>query len=532
MQRDENPSPSAGSGDTVYDCIVVGSGHAGSCAAIAAVDAGCTKVLMIDKCPEEWAGGNGYFTAGAHRTVHSGLPDLLSLIHTPLPASQISLIDVPAYTPADFTADIQRLGSGRADPAMVQAVVGNSRAAVGWLKERVGVRFRLSFERQAYEVGGRMRFWGGMALGVEGGGKGLVEAHRRKLAEVGVEVWFEARAVEVVMVKGEGGEEEVGGVVVERNGERMRVEARSVVLAAGGFEASAEMRRKYLGEGWERARVRGTPYNTGDGFELARAIGAKMTGDWGGCHSTAWDANAAADAGERELTNQYTKSGYPLGIMVNTKGLRFVDEGEDYRNYTYAKFGKAILQQPGGCAFQIWDAKVLEHLRKEEYGDGVVKKVFGGSVEELADKLAEAEWGLEDKGQFVRTLREFNDAVRKHRSTDSEWNPAVKDGLTTGVDLTVPKTNWALTIEDAPLMAVKVACGITFTFGGLAIDPETAGVMSENNSGQSQRIEGLFCTGEMVGGVFYGNYPGGSGLTAGAVFGLMAGRAAGERRRM
>lgn len=261
-----------------------------------------------------------------------------------------------------------------------------------------------------------------------------------------------------------------------------------------------------------------------------------MVGDWAGCHSTAWDAHAASETGNRELTNQYTKSGYPLGVMINIDGKRFVDEGEDFRNYTYAKFGRAILEQPEGCAFQVWDAKVVSRLREEEYGDGVVKKAWAPSVEELAEVLVQQEWGLKDKRQFIDTLHEFNNAVRAARSEantagreDAPWNPAIKDGYTTQsthTRLAIPKSNWALTIEDGPLMAVKVACGITFTFGGVAVDPRTAEVISER-TGRS--IPGLFCTGEMVGGLFYGNYPGGSGLTAGAVFGIRAGQNAADR---
>ena len=57
------------------------------------------------------------------------------------------------------------------------------------------------------------------------------------------------------------------------------------------------------------------------------------------------------------MSNQFTKSGYPLGLMLNARGARFVDEGADFRNYTYARFGRAILAQPGGYAFQLWDAR-------------------------------------------------------------------------------------------------------------------------------------------------------------------------------
>lgn len=199
--------------------------------------------------------------------------------------------------------------------------------------------------------------------------------------------------------------------------------------------------------------------------------------------------------------------------MLNANGLRFVDEGEDYRNYTYAKFGKAILLQPGGFAFQVWDSKMLGALRKEEYGDGIVEKVFAGTIEELGEKLSSI--GLQDKLQMTETVRAFNEAVRQHRleTPGYTWDPAVKDGLSTQSShksLSPPKSNWALTIDEPPFMAVKVTCGVTFTFGGLAIDPNSAGVLSESGS----PIPGLFCTGEMVGGLFWTNYPGGSKFLA------------------
>ena len=258
---------------------------------------------------------------------------------------------------------------------------------------------------------------------------------------------------------------------------------------------------------------------------MAQAIGAKLAGDWRGCHSTCWDANAPADAGDRTLSNQFTKSGYPLGIMMNVNGERFVDEGEDFRNYTYAKIGRQILSQPEGCAFQVWDAKVTSRLRKEEYADDVVEKITAPTIEELTNRLMNK--GLQDKESFLRNVREYNDAVHQYRTEhpDAEWDPAIKDGLSTQSSrrsLSVAKSNWALPIEKGPFLAVKIACGITFTFGGLAIDPRTSGVLSESG----EVILGLFCTGEMIGDLYYNNYPGGSGLTAGTVFGMKAGHAA------
>lgn len=212
--------------------------------------------------------------------------------------------------------------------------------------------------------------------------------------------------------------------------------------------------------------------------------------------------------------------------MVNAKGERFVDEGEDFRNYTYAKFGRVILMQPQGFAFQIWDSKVIDKLRKEEYGDGVVEKIYGETLQELAAALVNR--GLESsaRDKLVETIQDFNQAVEAHHAQNptTHWDPAVKDSKGTK-DLPLPKSNWALTIDVAPFMAVKVACGVTFTFGGVAINPVTANIINV----QGNEIQGLFATGEMVGGLFYGNYPGGSGLTAGAVFGRKAGQGAAAR---
>jgi tricarballylate dehydrogenase len=44
-------------------------------------------------------------------------------------------------------------------------------------------------------------------------------------------------------------------------------------------------------------------------------------------------------------------------------------------------------------------------------------------------------------------------------------------------------------------------------------------------------IRGLYAAGELVGGIFYFNYPGGTGLMSGSVFGRIAGTAAARSAR-
>ncbi|OCK74280.1 FAD/NAD(P)-binding domain-containing protein [Lepidopterella palustris CBS 459.81] len=510
----------------IYDVIVVGSGNAGFCAAVSAKENGASKVLLLEKAPESWAGGNTTFTAGAYRTVFHGLQDVLPLVQNVTP-EMADRIDMDPYTEQDFMSDLRRVTNNRGHPQLASALVKESNSTTKWLAQN-GVKFQLSFNRQAYQIAGRQKFWGGLVLSVVDGGKGLTQQHQANAARKGVEVRYDSPVVSILSNDAD----EVTGVTVRhKSGMKFDVLTRGgVILCAGGFEANASMRTQYLGLGWDLAYVRGTPYNSGDCLRMAmNDLNANPAGDWSGCHSTCWDANAPTDSGDQKLTNQFTKSGYPLGLMFNVDGLRFVDEGVDMRNYTYAKFGREILRQPEGVAFQVWDADGASWLRSEEYADNVVEKIQAETIEELGEKLRRK--GLNDSTMFVKSLREYNKAVAAHRkeNPDIVFDPSKKDGLSTRSSckgLQLDKTNWALPITKPPFLAVKVTCGITFTFGGLKTDHETSAVISDS---AGKPIPGLYAAGEMVGGLFYGNYPGGSGLTSGAVFGRKAGRAAAER---
>jgi tricarballylate dehydrogenase len=201
--------------------------------------------------------------------------------------------------------------------------------------------------------------------------------------------------------------------------------------------------------------------------------------------------------------------------MINADGRRFVDEGADFRNYTYAKYGGVILNQPQQFAWQVFDSKV-QHLLRDEYRIRQVTKATANTLEELVNKLDDV-----NPDQALKTIKEYNAAVMK----DVPFNPNVKDGRGTA-GLEIPKSNWANTIEDPPFEAYAVTCGITFTFGGLKID-ETGAVIDT----EEVPIPGLYAAGELVGGLFYFNYPGGTGLTAGSVFGRIAGAGAGARAK-
>ena len=161
------------------------------------------------------------------------------------------------------------------------------------------------------------------------------------------------------------------------------------MLAAGGFQANTEMRTRYLGPGWELAKIRGTRFNTGDGIRMALEIGAMPTGNWSGCHAVGWDRNAP-EFGDLAVGDNFQKHSYPWGIMINANGERFVDEGADFRNYTYAKYGRVILMQPGQFAWQVFDKKIIPMLR-DEYRIKQVTKVRADTLEELVQEARRRE---------------------------------------------------------------------------------------------------------------------------------------------
>jgi tricarballylate dehydrogenase len=483
-----------------YDVVVAGAGNAGLCAALAAREQGA-RVLVLERAPEHLRGGNTYFTGGRFRFPYGGIDDIRKLIPD-LSDAEAAAIDVGAYPERQMYDDMMRVSEGLADERLIDLVVTRAHATVGWMRER-GVRWVLQYGRQAFESSGVRRFWGGLITEAVGAGKGLSDAQFAIAERAGVEVAYETQAT--ALRSDERGR--VSGIIARTPEGTRTIEARAVVLACGGFEANAEMRARYLGPGWELVKVRGTRFNTGDGIRMALDAGAMPYGHWSGCHAVAWDVNAPP-YGNRSIGDLYQKHSYPFGIVVNVRGERFVDEGADFRNYTYARYGREILRQPQRAAFQIFDAKVA-HLLRDEYRIAQVTKAEAETIGGLADAL-----GIDGPG-LERTVRAFNAAVR-----DGAFDPTALDGKRTE-GIMPPKSNWALPIDTPPFAGYAVTCGITFTFGGLRVD-DSARVLDADE----RPVRGLYAAGELVGGLFYFNYAGGSGLTAGAVLGRIAGEAA------
>ena len=485
--------------------VVAGGGIAGLAAALAAHEAGAT-VHLLERAQQRERGGNTRFSNGALRSVYRGILDIKRLIPE-LADEVIARTDFGTYLPERYMADMLRVTEGRTDPALARILIDESFEVLLWLMTH-GVRYDPLWSAQAPAgANGRVTFYGGSAVEARGLGAGLVETLYRTLEERGIAVTYGARAVELLR---DG--DAVCGVRVRSGGATHDIAAQAVVLASGGFESDVAWRTRYLGPGWDLAKVRGTRFNTGDGLRMALAVGAQPYGQWSGAHAAGW-ARHAPPYGDVTIDEKFKRDDFMHGLFINADGRRFVDEGADLRALTYAKYGRAIMAQPGSVAWQVFDAKTVP-LLSDDYREPSVPPMRADSLEELAQQLT----GV-DGATFLETVREYNAAVR----TDVPHDPSRKDGRGT-VGLALPKSNWATTIDAPPFEAHPLGFGITFTFGGVRID--TRGRVLD---AEGKVIAGLYAAGEMVGGLFYFNYPGGSGLVSAAVFGRLAGRTARER---
>jgi tricarballylate dehydrogenase len=480
--------------EDIYDVIVVGAGNAGLCAALAAREAG-SRVMLLEKSPKSSRGGNTRFSGGGFRFTYSGIEDFRPMLPE-LSDQEAEKVEVGSYTSSDFFDDIMQVTEYAADKKLSRTLVDESYSTARWLTG-MKVKWILSTSTHAVRMGEKISFPMGRVISVNDAGQGLVEMLFGTAENMGVEVAYEAKATGFLTDK----KGQICGVRVQTREGIRNLKSRTVVLASGGFEANTEMRTRYLGAGWDLVKVRGSRYNTGETMTMALDFGAQPTGQWSGCHAVVIDAETpqveAAYGGSGRLS-------YPYGIMVDMNGRRFVDEGEDFFSYTYAKFGREILRLPWRTAFQIFDSKVRPLLRSQ-YNRGSC--VSAASIEALAGKLPDLHGE-----NFVRTVKEFNEAVR-----ESPFDPSKRDGKCTD-GISPVKSNWAQRLDTPPFYAYPLSCGITFTFGGIKITEKAEVVDTEGNI-----IKGLFAAGEITGGSFYHNYPGGSGLMKGAVFGRIAG---------
>ena len=450
-----------------YDVVVIGCGMAGLAAGLAAAEAGA-EIAVLEKSPEERRGGHTRFTESFR-----------------VPTAELDIEGYTfnvEYTPSEYYQDLMAVTNYRADDDLAEVVTEEAAPTLEWLT-RGDVEWETQPPHSGYTAG---RVW----LDGEEFVSNLVDV----VEDAGAEIGYDAE-VRSILRNPEG---RVVGVDARVDGALTRFLAGATVLAAGDYGSSKEKRVRYYGTGYEHMKLRGSRYNTGEAIDAALDVGAKAEGEWSGAHM------AIVDAGSADVEMGITRiDGYQYGAILNHDGERFVDEGEDSRAHTYAKFGRIIFGQPYHEAFIVVDSKTVDEIAHM----GPSRPITADSIEGLANRL-----GIEDVDAAVETIEAFNDAC-----DPGEFRPNELDGNDTeGID--PPKSNWALPIDEPPFTGYPVTGGYTFGFGGVAITPE-----AEVLDTREETIPGLYAAGNSTGGLFYNNYPGGSGLTNAAVFGKIAG---------
>lgn len=449
-----------------HDIVIVGCGMAGLAAGLRATELN-RSVGILEKSPLNHRGGHTRFTESFR-----------------IPTADIEVdaeFNVGDYSTSDFYSDIMDVTNYLADADLAERVATGAVKTFEWLTN-MGIEWEYRAPHPGYTAG---RVWLD--------GEEFISELIDRLDERDATVYYEAEARS--LLRDDAGR--VTGVEARVGGERTRFAGGAVVLAAGDYGSSKERRTRYFGPGYGNMKVRGSRYNTGEAVDAALDIGAKTDGEWGDAHM------AIIDAESPDVEGGITRiDGYQYGVMLNHEGERFVDEGEDSRAHTYAKFGRRIFEQPYHEAFIVVDSKTVDDVA--HMGPG--RPITGDTIEMLLRRL-----DIERVDQAVETIEAFNDAC-----DPGTYDPDSLDGNVTA-EIDPPKSNWALPIDEPPFTGYPVTGGMTFAFGGVAITPE-----AEVLDTRDDPIPGLYAAGNATGGLFYENYPGGTGLTNAAVFGKIA----------
>ena len=459
-----------------FDVAVLGGGNAGLCAALAASRRGA-RVVVVESAPRAFRGGNSRHTRNL-RCTHGTPTDILTGV----------------YSEDEFLTDLIRVTGGRTDEALARLVVRESAACPAWIHS-VGGRLQPSL-RGTLNLGRTNAFF-------LGGGKALLNSYYAAAERLGVIVLYEAEVVGLDLADGrfhsasilqKGGGAGSGGAPTS-------LSAKTVVLAAGGFESNLDWLRDIWGAAADNFIIRGTPYNTGRVLKQMLDGGAQPVGDPTECHAIAVDARAPKfDGGIVTRLDSL-----PLGIVVNARGQRFYDEGEDLWPKRYAIWGRLIAQQPDQIAYSIVDAKVSGLFMPSVFPPKAAR-----SVAELAPLL-----GV-DAERLTATVDTFNRSVQSGAFDHTALDNCRTEGLAPD------KTHWAQRLDTPPFWGYPLRPGITFTYLGLKVDERARVLMTDGRPAAN-----VFAAGEiMAGNVLGRGYVAGVGMTIGTVFGRIAGEEA------
>jgi len=448
--------------------IVIGQGAAGLAAALTAAEhaqrnASLIAITLIDKAPEDEAGGNTRWSPSNMRMAS------------------------PEGVESSFVHDMFIATKFRGDEGYFAQLAADAPATARWLQSH-GIEF---IQPPYYLSKGPPR------IQPVGGGANLIKVLTQAAMNAGVTFRYDCSAREIVMK-----DNRIVGLVVEQAGTRETLPADALVLACGGFQGNAAMMRAHLGDGGQTMRLisPGTRFNTGDGIAMATKIGADESGDWSGMHCEPVDPRSKNSAPVVLV--------YPYGIVVDKTGHRFFDEGGGLMHETWEWLARNIhFGTPGSIAYAILDSRLLDIADYQRAIRSEVPPAKADTLAELAKLI-----GVDAAG-LAATVAAYNAACVGDPMT---FDATRCDGLTAARTLQPPKSNWARAITLRPFLAFPLVGAVAYTFGGLATDTR-ARVLRKGTP-----IPGLFAAGEIT-GHFHATAPNAVSILRAFVFGRIAG---------
>ncbi|MEA2978257.1 MAG: tricarballylate dehydrogenase [Alphaproteobacteria bacterium] len=448
--------------------VVIGQGAAGLSAALAAAEAARTKnlavtVTLIDKAPEQDAGGNTRWTP-----------------------SYMRMASVDRVEPS-FVHDMLEATKFQGDETYFATLAVHAPGTVKWIAGH-GVPFH---QPTYYLAKGPPR------IQPVGGGETIHRELSRAARDADVVFRHSCAADAFVADNGA-----ITGVRLS-SGETLPADA--AILACGGFQANAAMMRAHFGPDGASVPLLAprAHFNSGDGIRMALSLGADFSGERDGMHIEPVDPRSKNQAPVVLL--------YPYGIVVDREGLRFFDEGAGLVHETWEAFSRRLhFEVPGRMACAILDARVRAIPDWQRAIRSEVPPFEAGTLAELARLI-----GVDGAG-LARTVTAYNAACT---GDPRRFDATISDGLAASPALTPPKSNWARAISEPPFLAWPLVGAIAYTFGGLATDTR-ARVLRDGSP-----IPGLYAAGEIT-GHFYATAPNAVSVLRAFVFGRIAGREA------
>lgn len=402
--------------------------------------------------------------------------------------------------------DKDKLMAGSMSAPVPMPVTGGDFKWMNLMMKRPGKAFPKIAKRMFQGIGG-------MALGKDytASGKALAAALLAGARKAGVELWNSTPLADLVIEDGK-----AVGIVVERNGETLRINARrGIILAAGGFDHNIAKRKEYQSEAIEDGWQFGAPGNTGDTIDVAKRHNIDLD-----LMDKAWWFPAVPELTEGSGPIVFlAERSLPGSLIVDSTGHRFFNESVNYMTAGEEMLGIDDGQPPHLPAWMITDDKFVKSyvmgtvkmpgmpLPKEWFDAGVA--VQADSIDELGKKIGVAD--------LPGGVGRFNVLAAQGTDDDFGRGKTAYDRYY-GDPTNTPNPNLRPLTEKGPYYAIKIVAGDLGTCGGIRADGKARVYKTDG-----ELLDGLYAIGNAAANAFGGVYPGpGATIGQGVTFGYAA----------